>query len=387
MPPAWSVVSTVVRADCSGLGHLVDRDAPAVVPHLDPAVGHQPDVDAGAEPRHRLVHRVVDHLPDEVVEPTRPGRSDVHRRAPPYRLQTLQHRDGGGVVGRAGGRSGLSHRTPRAVWRHRSGQDSWPSSYPKARVTRGISSPSGPLNRATTAAPAGVPETCQERIPDLPPPPGGRRSRLAALPWQSPLLVRSAGPRPVLRPLLPRGGRRNRVGGGRGRGGCLLGRGGDPDGDPGDRHTVPERRIGALGQPGGLVTKPGRLQTGDHHHGQHAVAQGDRPAPCAPWSGDLIPVEPQTHDRGDVGSREPSQHPVDETGDGDRVASRVRHPSSCAPRLTLRVHIPLLVCRRGLGRLLQPLLPRMGTRSHPGGGQVTVPPETSHRLASPGTSS
>ena len=56
----------------------VDRDASAVVDDLAAAVGLQRDVDARCEPRHGLVDRVVDNLPNEVVQPGRAGAADVH---------------------------------------------------------------------------------------------------------------------------------------------------------------------------------------------------------------------------------------------------------------------------------------------------------------------
>ena len=57
-------------------------------------------VDAGAEAGHRLVHGVVDDLPDQVVEPRRAGRADVHPRADPHRIETLQNGDVAGPVAR-----------------------------------------------------------------------------------------------------------------------------------------------------------------------------------------------------------------------------------------------------------------------------------------------
>ena len=47
---------------------LVDRDAAAVVGDAHPAVGQQRHVDPGAVAGHRLVDRVVDDLPHEVVQ-------------------------------------------------------------------------------------------------------------------------------------------------------------------------------------------------------------------------------------------------------------------------------------------------------------------------------
>jgi hypothetical protein len=63
-----------------GLLHLVDRDAAAVVDHPDSSVGEKGDVDAGGVAGHRLVHRVVHDLPDQMMEAPGTGGSDVHAR-------------------------------------------------------------------------------------------------------------------------------------------------------------------------------------------------------------------------------------------------------------------------------------------------------------------
>ena len=59
----------------------VDRDATPVVVDPAAAIGLQRDVDAGAVPGHRLVDRVVDHLPDQVVQSGETGGPDIHARA------------------------------------------------------------------------------------------------------------------------------------------------------------------------------------------------------------------------------------------------------------------------------------------------------------------
>src|SRR6185503_2648150 len=59
---------------------LIDRNAAAVVDHRDRAVDVDGDVDLVAEPGQRLVDRVVDDLVDQVVQPCRTGRADVHGR-------------------------------------------------------------------------------------------------------------------------------------------------------------------------------------------------------------------------------------------------------------------------------------------------------------------
>ncbi len=82
------------------LGHLVGGDAPAVVADLTAAVGQEGHVDAGAVARHRLVHRVVDDLVDEVVQAAGTGAADVHPGPLADGLQAFQDGDVLGGVGR-----------------------------------------------------------------------------------------------------------------------------------------------------------------------------------------------------------------------------------------------------------------------------------------------
>ena len=56
------------------------------------------DVDPGGVAGHRLVDRVVDDLPDEVVQAAGVGRADVHARALADRLEPLEDLDALGVV-------------------------------------------------------------------------------------------------------------------------------------------------------------------------------------------------------------------------------------------------------------------------------------------------
>ena len=57
-------------------------------------VVEQADVDLAGVAGHRLVHRVVDHLPDEVVQTAFTGGADVHAGAFADSLQPFQHGDG-----------------------------------------------------------------------------------------------------------------------------------------------------------------------------------------------------------------------------------------------------------------------------------------------------
>jgi hypothetical protein len=79
---------------------LVDRDAAAVVDHPDPAVGGQGDVDPRAVAGQGLVDGVVDDLVHEVVEPSEPGRPDVHPRSLADRLKPFEDGDRFGGVTR-----------------------------------------------------------------------------------------------------------------------------------------------------------------------------------------------------------------------------------------------------------------------------------------------
>ena len=73
------------------LGVDVDGDAAAVIDHPATSVGEQGDVYAVTETGHRFVDRVVDNLPDEVVQPRGPRRPDEHARPLSDRLEALEH--------------------------------------------------------------------------------------------------------------------------------------------------------------------------------------------------------------------------------------------------------------------------------------------------------
>ena len=88
-----------------GLGLLVDRDAAAVVVHLGRAVGVERDLDQVAGAGQRLVHAVVDDLPQAVHETAGVGGPDVHARALADRLQPLEDEEVCCVVGVVGDRA------------------------------------------------------------------------------------------------------------------------------------------------------------------------------------------------------------------------------------------------------------------------------------------
>ncbi len=109
---AADVVAAVLAAELAAgvqLGHHdvdgrrtagvhLDRDAAAVVDDLDAAVLEDPHVDLRRVSGHRLVDRVVDDLPDEVVQTALAGGADIHARTFADGLQTFENGDGVGAV-------------------------------------------------------------------------------------------------------------------------------------------------------------------------------------------------------------------------------------------------------------------------------------------------
>ena len=83
------------------VGVPVDRDAAAVVRDRDSVVLADDHVDLVAVAGQRFVHRVVDYLVDEMVQPALRRIADVHGRALAYGLQALEYLDRGGVVATA----------------------------------------------------------------------------------------------------------------------------------------------------------------------------------------------------------------------------------------------------------------------------------------------
>ena len=84
-------------------GVPIDGNAAAVVDDGDRVVDVDRDVDLVAVAGQRLVDRVVDDLVDEVVQPGRTGRPDVHGRPLPHGLEAFEDLDlvRAVVVGRA----------------------------------------------------------------------------------------------------------------------------------------------------------------------------------------------------------------------------------------------------------------------------------------------
>ncbi|GJE71691.1 hypothetical protein CHKEEEPN_3238 [Methylorubrum podarium] len=78
----------------------IDRDAAAVVGDDEGARLLQLHLDEARVARDRLVHGIVDHLGEEVVQRPLVGAADIHAGPAPHRLQPLQHLDRRGVVTR-----------------------------------------------------------------------------------------------------------------------------------------------------------------------------------------------------------------------------------------------------------------------------------------------
>ena len=81
-----------VDGGCAGGVHS-DRNTAAVVRDLDAAVIQQPDIDLAGVAGHGLVHRVVDYLPDKVVQAALTGGPDVHARAFADSLEAFENGD------------------------------------------------------------------------------------------------------------------------------------------------------------------------------------------------------------------------------------------------------------------------------------------------------
>src|ERR1017187_10374382 len=74
------------------------RHAPSVILDRDHSICGDLDRDPGGVAGHRLVNRVVDDLPDQVMKAAGVGRADVHARPLPDRLESLEDLDALRVV-------------------------------------------------------------------------------------------------------------------------------------------------------------------------------------------------------------------------------------------------------------------------------------------------
>ena len=98
----------------------VDGNAATVIPHRQPAVGGEHDVDRGGMTGDRLVHRIVDDLGGEVMVGRLVSAADIHAGTPADGFEALEYLDVlGGIVlagiavagaglGRLGRRDGLA---------------------------------------------------------------------------------------------------------------------------------------------------------------------------------------------------------------------------------------------------------------------------------------
>jgi hypothetical protein len=64
----------------------VNRDAAAIVAHQHPVGRLKLKLDPVGVAGHRLVHGVVQHLGDEMVQRPLVGAADIHAGPPPHRL-------------------------------------------------------------------------------------------------------------------------------------------------------------------------------------------------------------------------------------------------------------------------------------------------------------
>ncbi len=81
----------------------IDRDAAAVVGDGDKAVGRHLDLDPVGVAGQRLVHGIVDHLGEQVMQRLLVGAADIHAGAAAHRFEPFQDLDVlGGIAGLAG---------------------------------------------------------------------------------------------------------------------------------------------------------------------------------------------------------------------------------------------------------------------------------------------
>ncbi len=80
----------------------VHGDAAAVVGDAERAVRFQRDLDEARMPRHGLVHGIVQHLGEEVVQRALVRAADIHAGAAAHRLQPFEHFNVGRGVALAG---------------------------------------------------------------------------------------------------------------------------------------------------------------------------------------------------------------------------------------------------------------------------------------------
>ena len=77
----------------------IDRDTAAIVGDREGAVGGDVHLDERGVPGQGLVHGVVDHLGEQVMQRLLVGAADIHSRPPAHRLEAFEHLDVVGGVG------------------------------------------------------------------------------------------------------------------------------------------------------------------------------------------------------------------------------------------------------------------------------------------------
>ena len=91
----------------------IDRNAAAVVGDGDETVGLHLDLDEGGMPLQRLVHGIVDHLGEQVMQRLLVGAADIHAGTPAHRLEAFEHLDVARGIAGLGAARGL--RGPRRL--------------------------------------------------------------------------------------------------------------------------------------------------------------------------------------------------------------------------------------------------------------------------------
>ena len=86
-------------------------DATTVIGDASGSILGEDNLNLGAVARQGFIHRVVDHLINEVMESSRPGGADIHTRSFSNRLKAFKNLDLFGAIGRLYFR-GFAH----AIW-------------------------------------------------------------------------------------------------------------------------------------------------------------------------------------------------------------------------------------------------------------------------------
>ena len=84
----------------------IDRNAAAIVGDRQEPIGLHLDLDEAGVASQRLIHRVVDHFREQMMQRLLVGAADIHAGPAPNRLEAFQHLDvAGGITGLAAGRA------------------------------------------------------------------------------------------------------------------------------------------------------------------------------------------------------------------------------------------------------------------------------------------